>query len=148
MIITVLIKKCRKKFTIFFMIQIGFNENNRYCYAVKQILHICNACVYCISKAPLFEKLSLKKGLPEFYDKNIKVCTGYLFSSHLIQKTLHMYSTYISSKASFLWRSPLFSIVCDTEIHFKKENGQLTEVINKVNYQEPQKIKIISSSLR
>ena len=30
------------------------------------------ACVYCISKAPLFEKLSLKKGLPEFYDKNIK----------------------------------------------------------------------------
>ena len=114
---------------------------NKYCiYA----MHVYN--VYCISKAPLFEKLSLKKGLPEFYDKNIKVCTGYLFSSHLIQKTLHMYSTYISSKASFLWRSPLFSIVCDTEIHLKKENGQLTKVINKVNYQEPQKIKIVTSS--
>ena len=73
----------------------------------------------------------------------------FFFASHLDVGTLEentTYCMYISSKASFLWRSPLFSIVCDTEIHLKKENGQLTEVINKVNYQEPKKIKIVTSS--
>ena len=102
------------------------------------------ACVYCISKAPLFEKLSLKKVCRNFKIKLLRCARlPFFFASHSENTT---YCTYISSKASFLWRSPLFSIVCDTEIHFKKENGQLTKVINKVNYQEPQKIKIVTSS--